>query len=189
MTTMRRCAASTRVGTRCKHKAYCDKMYLCHAHFNLHTRICNICLDPICTSNNEHVTKCNHLFHTGCFSKWIQVDNTCPCCRTKLNTYIYINLKIYRNCTSNGAYTTFWLKTNKFHTVDECFRLLTQTDNIDSLEDKISLSRTVIEMTICHGESTTMSVKRLPQHILRRLHSLPISNKLDIITDIIKDMI
>jgi hypothetical protein len=40
---------------------------------------CSICLEP-----SEKTTSCGHFFHHTCISKWKQVINTCPNCRSTL---------------------------------------------------------------------------------------------------------
>jgi hypothetical protein len=44
---------------------------------------CSICLELVTSSNDDNwfVTKCNHLFHKKCISKWTR--NTCPLCRKR----------------------------------------------------------------------------------------------------------
>lgn len=44
---------------------------------------CSICLEVVNSSNDDNwfVSKCNHLFHKKCISKWTR--NTCPLCRKR----------------------------------------------------------------------------------------------------------
>jgi len=44
---------------------------------------CSICLELVTSSNDDNwfITKCNHLFHKKCISKWTR--NTCPMCRKR----------------------------------------------------------------------------------------------------------
>ena len=47
---------------------------------------CSICLEGI---NNPSRTNCNHHFCSDCLNDWLsQNKNTCPICRTKLESFI-----------------------------------------------------------------------------------------------------
>jgi hypothetical protein len=50
---------------------------------------CCICMDdiPVMTDENTKditITKCGHIYHTGCVNKWLENKDTCPTCRTKI---------------------------------------------------------------------------------------------------------
>jgi len=45
--------------------------------------MCNICFEEL-PLGDEYATKCGHTFHTGCLLKWLEKNNTCPCCRGEL---------------------------------------------------------------------------------------------------------
>ena len=45
--------------------------------------MCNICFEEL-PLGDEYATKCGHCFHTNCLLKWLEKNNTCPCCRTEL---------------------------------------------------------------------------------------------------------
>lgn len=47
-------------------------------------QICSICMD----NNSNIITKCEHQYCDICIKKWLNKDNTCPCCRDKINYYI-----------------------------------------------------------------------------------------------------
>ena len=40
---------------------------------------CSICLDDI--TNDQYVTKCNHVYHGMCINAWIAKSTECPMCR------------------------------------------------------------------------------------------------------------
>lgn len=44
---------------------------------------CSICYEKILKTNTA-ITKCNHLFHLECITKWALKNNTCPLCRFRL---------------------------------------------------------------------------------------------------------
>ena len=46
-------------------------------------KTCSICLETVndCKNDNWFISKCNHLFHKKCISKWTK--NTCPLCRKR----------------------------------------------------------------------------------------------------------
>ncbi|CAK71331.1 unnamed protein product (macronuclear) [Paramecium tetraurelia] len=43
---------------------------------------CLICLDLFYDDSRVRVTYCNHIFHTSCFDKWMNVHKSCPNCRS-----------------------------------------------------------------------------------------------------------
>ena len=47
---------------------------------------CVICMSEVDTSTRgaRMVTPCNHVFHTGCLRKWMEVKLECPTCRSAL---------------------------------------------------------------------------------------------------------
>ena len=49
---------------------------------------CSICLDDFKETDSPKTTSCNHSFHEGCLTKWINMKkNTCPICRNLLELY------------------------------------------------------------------------------------------------------
>jgi len=50
---------------------------------NNYDKTCSICLDLVSNCNNDNwfISKCNHIFHKKCISKWKR--NTCPFCRKR----------------------------------------------------------------------------------------------------------
>ena len=47
-------------------------------------RKCSICLNNISSKKGHVTTSCQHSFCFKCFMKWIDENNTCPLCRTKV---------------------------------------------------------------------------------------------------------
>jgi transmembrane E3 ubiquitin-protein ligase len=48
---------------------------------------CGICFGQICTNDDPQdymVTPCNHVYHTECLIRWIEIKLECPICRTEL---------------------------------------------------------------------------------------------------------
>ncbi|CAD8050197.1 unnamed protein product [Paramecium sonneborni] len=43
---------------------------------------CLICLDIFYDESPVRVTYCNHIFHTSCFDKWMNIHKSCPNCRS-----------------------------------------------------------------------------------------------------------
>jgi len=43
--------------------------------------VCPICLEQL---NTARITPCNHLFHTLCLKKWLNVQNKCPLCHATI---------------------------------------------------------------------------------------------------------
>jgi len=42
---------------------------------------CTICMETFSKSQKVIELPCNHVFHSGCISKWFEAKNTCPNCR------------------------------------------------------------------------------------------------------------
>ncbi len=63
-------------------------------NMNKNIKECSICMDHI-LDTDEHITKCNHTFHTTCINKWLECNYSCPYCRTvlkELQPHRYSNL-------------------------------------------------------------------------------------------------
>ena len=45
------------------------------------TNECSICMNDI--ESDWQTTNCNHIFHNKCLSEWLEVNNSCPLCRSK----------------------------------------------------------------------------------------------------------
>lgn len=43
---------------------------------------CVICRDPL--HQRDHPQVCGHTFHLQCIGQWLEINNSCPCCRTQL---------------------------------------------------------------------------------------------------------
>ena len=44
---------------------------------------CSICLESL-VNTEIYESKCKHFFHRKCIDKWLDKDNRCPLCRTKI---------------------------------------------------------------------------------------------------------
>lgn len=67
---------------------------------------CCICLNGI-ISNDMMITKCNHHIHTSCLTRWLNINCSCPMCRTNLNPNDYgiiikNNIKVIDIPDNNG---------------------------------------------------------------------------------------
>jgi hypothetical protein len=47
---------------------------------------CSVCLVEINKEEDTVLIPCGHLFHEGCITKWLDMNNTCPVCRYELPT-------------------------------------------------------------------------------------------------------
>jgi len=48
---------------------------------------CNICLEKVGSNGNKSCQlPCGHAFDKSCLSHWLKEHDSCPCCRTKLDT-------------------------------------------------------------------------------------------------------
>jgi len=45
---------------------------------------CSICMEEYCGTKPIVKTACGHIFHKQCLKNWLQVDKTCPLCRSDL---------------------------------------------------------------------------------------------------------
>jgi hypothetical protein len=52
---------------------------------NCHSDECSICLDEF--SNVVGVLPCGHAFHKDCILKWVDSNDSCPCCRDDLTAH------------------------------------------------------------------------------------------------------
>lgn len=44
---------------------------------------CAICMETVCPWDSLIVTKCGHLFHRQCMTKWLERVENCPQCRQR----------------------------------------------------------------------------------------------------------
>jgi hypothetical protein len=51
--------------------------------------MCSICLEDE-VHDNLHKTTCNHVYHKNCIDRWLQTSNTCPYCRTFINSRKFV---------------------------------------------------------------------------------------------------
>jgi len=56
---------------------------------SIHGRVsgCAVCLEPIIIRAELSVTTCSHACHARCIRTWLDVSNTCPECRTRLDSH------------------------------------------------------------------------------------------------------
>ena len=50
---------------------------------NIQNEECSICLD-IDNANSWTILQCSHKFHNQCISTWLQINQTCPICRIRI---------------------------------------------------------------------------------------------------------
>ena len=46
---------------------------------------CVICFDGLEEKEICKMVTCDHVFHKECINQWLNVKQTCPCCRTGIN--------------------------------------------------------------------------------------------------------
>lgn len=55
---------------------------------DMYTTECVICMLPIHEGRDEEdrhmITPCNHAFHSGCLTNWLNIKEECPTCRARL---------------------------------------------------------------------------------------------------------
>lgn len=62
---------------------------------------CSICAETICPSDELSVTRCGHMFHTGCMATWLGRVKNCPQCRNRCTTETMVRL--YLNVSLNDT--------------------------------------------------------------------------------------
>ena len=45
---------------------------------------CIICFDDLEEKEIGRMINCEHIFHKECINQWLNVKQTCPCCRTSI---------------------------------------------------------------------------------------------------------
>mmetsp|Transcript_15334 Transcript_15334/g.39028 ORF Transcript_15334/g.39028 Transcript_15334/m.39028 type:complete len:232 (+) Transcript_15334:294-989(+) len=50
-------------------------------------QVCLICFDPLESYPSVKVSPCRHSFHGKCIETWIEKQNTCPLCRTRIRVF------------------------------------------------------------------------------------------------------
>jgi flagellar biosynthesis GTPase FlhF len=58
---------------------------LINDNININENICTICLDNL-KENNYVKTNCNHTFCLSCLLQHLKFNNTCPCCRSSIES-------------------------------------------------------------------------------------------------------
>ncbi len=51
---------------------------------------CVICFDDLDEQYKVKMKNCDHVYHNGCINKWLNIKQTCPCCRIS----IYENIEL-----------------------------------------------------------------------------------------------
>ena len=52
--------------------------------------LCTICFEE--KKNLQKGFRCQHSFCSDCVSKWVSVNNSCPCCRRTFSRYYQISI-------------------------------------------------------------------------------------------------
>ena len=53
---------------------------------NLNEELCNVCLEDYKIGQISNKLDCGHYFHDKCILQWLKMRNTCPICRTELES-------------------------------------------------------------------------------------------------------
>ena len=53
---------------------------------NLNEELCNVCLEDYKIGQISNKLDCGHYFHDKCILQWLKMRNTCPVCRTELES-------------------------------------------------------------------------------------------------------
>lgn len=111
-------------------------------------KLCSICL---CGDENGHaymkIDLCSHEFHVGCLLDWLQVKDSCPCCRRKVNVY---SCKIIRTPTSTPTQKSARKKGCSFQRIKKA--LFCQKEEIkNDVEDYKDLEEALITLRHAHA--------------------------------------
>ncbi len=71
---------------------------------------CPICLEYIQSTDITYTNGCDHGFHLGCLWQWLQVNNSCPLCRT-VQPSRQIDIKNYIEIKYNSINTNYYIYT------------------------------------------------------------------------------
>lgn len=72
------CTCNTQAAIASKPK---QKFYISRSIQTSAVNECSICLNDI--ESDQQTTNCNHTFHNACLNNWLDINNSCPVCRTK----------------------------------------------------------------------------------------------------------
>ncbi|CAD8143849.1 unnamed protein product [Paramecium pentaurelia] len=99
---------------------------------------CLICLDPFYEDSHVRVTYCNHIFHTSCFDKWMNVHKSCPNCRSSFDQESMIK---YQNSIKKNSDMLQWssrtdeIKVNLRPLINETLQQQPQASQLESLRN------------------------------------------------------
>ncbi|XP_032685405.1 E3 ubiquitin-protein ligase TRAIP-like isoform X2 [Odontomachus brunneus] len=110
--------------------------------------VCTICRDNFIQSDDISVTRCGHIFHLNCLSRWLTRSNSCPECRKKTSQE-----KIQR------LYVTF--ATNETNSTDS----LSMQERIDSLKFQVLLNEKNIKYYTSKNETLEKQNAGLRQEV------------------------
>jgi len=79
---------------------------------NLENLDCNICLEKLISKSLILEMSCQNIFCGKCFASWIDVKNTCPCCRKEIINCQLVYLIGTTHCIVDKS--TKWRKTIEF---------------------------------------------------------------------------
>ena len=85
---------------------------------------CSICLNPM-TKDDKKLPDCPHRFHEDCIKNWIEKNNTCPNCRTKILPHIHEDSKklfVYARKYSQASDKERDILFNLYHDVNSLLR-------------------------------------------------------------------
>ena len=83
------CCATTLKGKRCtKTRIYTSPGELsnfCLIHNPIEKITCSICLEDIKKGKTQKLINCAHIFCFTCINEWLLRNESCPCCRNKID--------------------------------------------------------------------------------------------------------
>ena len=66
--------------------------YLRVFNVKLSKRNCAICLEGFSKRRVANLLPCRHLFHRGCLTGWLKLNDRCPMCRLNLRAWVTLDL-------------------------------------------------------------------------------------------------
>jgi NACalpha-BTF3-like transcription factor len=100
--------------------------------------VCSICFESL-EDDKIHTTKCSHSYHKECLEKWLNRNNTCPICRTKI--------KEIDNIRNRETYTDEAIMGVFFSANTYIYRIPRNETHFNVAEQRVEINSLIVEET------------------------------------------